>query len=153
MTRCDPDGGDWLTQSSLRSDERSTSPDSVFQIPGFGVPLQRITHLPQIQAETARLSTGAVEQVDLGFTTEESVLLSDGVLACPGCWQLLGRQTKCRAVSRAVDNKAAAPHVRGRAPKGMRIARSRQPVAVAPAGPVARRRMAATVTITDQRAA
>ena len=43
MTRCDPDGGDWLTQSSLRSDERSTSPDFVFHIPGFGVPLQRIT--------------------------------------------------------------------------------------------------------------
>ena len=43
MTRCDLDGGDWRTQSSLRSDERSTSPDSVFQIPGFGVPHQRNT--------------------------------------------------------------------------------------------------------------
>ena len=39
-----------------------------------------MTSLPQIQAEAARLSTGAVEQVDLGFTTEESVLLSDGAI-------------------------------------------------------------------------
>ncbi len=30
--------------TSLRSDERSTSPESVFQIPGIGVPLQRNTH-------------------------------------------------------------------------------------------------------------
>ena len=29
--------------TSLRPDERSTSPESVFQIPGIGVPLQRNT--------------------------------------------------------------------------------------------------------------
>ena len=32
-------------QTSLRSDEHSTSPESVFQIPGTAVPLHRNTHV------------------------------------------------------------------------------------------------------------
>ena len=41
--------------TSLRSDERSTSPKSVVHIPGIGDPLQRNTHLRELEGENAKL--------------------------------------------------------------------------------------------------